>query len=276
MIPLKGEALNHNFSVTAFTKLIPGLKPPDLEIAWNKHKASGKNCTDYLEEYIFKKIAEVPKFLAMGKTLLIDGIDSILGKRTQTDFLLVLRTWNEEKMKLVSSKKVIWPCVVIAYSTEPYLDAKFKGSPLQNVGTPIELLEFTPECISNLAKIYGLSWDENNVNRLMKLIGGHPSLVQRALYKISQTNINLGELEVEASKISGAFSNYLLHNLERLQAPENKQLLACFHKIMRGEKCKDAFAKFQLEQIGLIKYSGNTEEVSCELYRRFFEENLDL
>ncbi|WP_202222998.1 hypothetical protein [Okeania sp. KiyG1] len=52
----KGEAFNLNYSVTGFTKLIPGLKPPDLEIAWNKHKASGKNCTDYLEEYIFKRL----------------------------------------------------------------------------------------------------------------------------------------------------------------------------------------------------------------------------
>ncbi|NEQ34904.1 MAG: hypothetical protein F6K40_00690 [Okeania sp. SIO3I5] len=261
---------------TAFSKLIPGFQGVDLETVWNKHKTSGKNCTDYLEEYIFKKIAEVPKFSETGKTLLIDGIDSILGKQTQTDFLLVLRTWNEEKMKLVDSRKVIWPSMVIAYSTEPYPDANFKGSPLQNVGTPVELLEFTPECVLSLAKIYGLSWDENNVNGLMKLIGGHPSLVQRALYKISQTNISLEGLEAEASKISGAFSNYLLHHLERLQARQNKQLLACFQKIMRGEKCKDAFAKFQLEQIGLIKSSGNKEEVSCELYRMFFEENLDL
>ena len=45
----------------------------------------------------------------------MDGIDAILGKETQTDFLLVLRTWNEQKMKLVSSKKVIWPSIVIAY-----------------------------------------------------------------------------------------------------------------------------------------------------------------
>jgi len=58
---------------TALTKLIAGLKQVDLETIWNQHKASGKNCTDYLEEYIFKKIAEVPKFAEMGKTLLIEG-----------------------------------------------------------------------------------------------------------------------------------------------------------------------------------------------------------
>ncbi len=82
----------------------------------------------------------------------------IFGKPIQNDFLLVLRTWNETKMKLVVNRtKVIWPSVVIAYSTEPYPDAKFKGSPLQNVGTPVELDEFTPKSILNLAKIYGLT-----------------------------------------------------------------------------------------------------------------------
>ena len=40
--------------------------------------------------------------------------------------------------------------------------------------------------------------------------------------------------------------NYLLHHLEKLQARQNQQLLACFQKIMRGEKCKDAFAKISI------------------------------
>ncbi len=110
----------------------------------------------------------------------------------------------------------------------------------------------------------------------MKLIGGHPSLVQRALYQISQTNISLEQLEEAAPKINGAFSDYLLNNLRRLQAPGNEKLKVCFQKIMQGERSNDIFSKFQLVKIGLIKLSDNNEEVSCELYRRFFEKNLDL
>ena len=265
------EKLFYRFTeevAAAFIKSIPGLEPPELQFAWNKYKPAGKNCTDYLEEHIFKRIAKKTK------TLLIDGIDCILGKPTQTDFLLVLRTWNETKMKRVDRAEIIWPSVVIAYSTEPYPDANFKGSPLQNVGTPVELSEFTPESILNLAKIYGLNWDLSEVNRLMKLIGGHPSLVQRALYQVSQTDINLEELEEKATEITGPFSDYLLKDLELLQAPKNEQLRVCFLKIIQGERSNDAFAKFQLEKIGLIRVNGKEEAVSCELYKRFFEEYL--
>lgn len=265
------EKLFYRFTeavATAFAKSIPGLEAPELKFAWDKYKPAGKNCTDYLEEHLFKKIAQKPK------TLLIDGIDCILGKPTQTDFLLVLRTWNERKMKRVDSSPVIWPSVVIAYSTEPYPDAKFKGSPLQNVGTPIELAEFSSESILNLAKIYGLNWDLSEVNRLMKLIGGHPSLVQRALYQISQNDISLEIFESKATEINGPFSDYLLKYLELLETPENEQLRVCFQQIIKGERSKDTFSKFQLEKIGLIRLNGNREAVRCELYGRFLEKNL--
>jgi hypothetical protein len=254
----------------AFAQSIPGLNPPDLNstLIWNKYKPPGKNCTDYLEEYIFKKIAQRPK------TLLIDGIDWVLGQPTQTDFLLVLRTWNERKMKRVDNSPIIWPSVVIAYSTEPYPDANFKGSPLQNVGTPIELSEFTPESILNLAKIYGLTWELNDVNRLMKLIGGHPSLVQKSLYQISQADLSLEQLKAKATEINGPFSDRLLKLLEVLEAPGHEKLKFCFQNILKGERCHDAFAKFQLEKIGLIKFYGREDTVSCELYRRFFQQHL--
>lgn len=265
------EKLFYRFTeevAAAFSKSIPGLEPPDLKFAWNKYKPAGKNCTDYLQEHIFKKTSKKPK------TLLIDGIDCILGKPTQTDFLLVLRTWNERKMKLVDRSPVIWPSVVIAYSTEPYPDAKFKGSPLQNVGTPIELSEFTSESILHLARVYGLNWDFSEVNTLMKLIGGHPSLVQRALYQVSQTDISLDELERRSTEINGPFSDYLLKDLELLQAPKNEKLRACFQKIIKGERSNDAFSKFQLEKRGLIRLNGNSEGARCELYGRFFREYL--
>ena len=271
------EELFHSFTKEvkeAFAKLIPGLRPPDLNLkdlgVWDKNKAPGKNCTDYLEEHVFQKIDKTPK------TLLIDGIDLILGKPTQDDFLLVLRTWSETKMKLtVNNTKVIWPSIVIAYSTEPYPDAKFQGSPLQNVGTSIELDEFTPESILNLTKLYGLTWNSKDVRDLIQFVESRPSLIQIALYQISQANISLEQLEEEAVKITGPFSDYLLKYLKILQDPENEKLKDCFQNILQGKDSDDIFSKYQLEKIGLIRCGKNKEEVSCELYRRFFEKNLD-
>ncbi len=248
-----------------FKQAVPGLNPPNLESFWKKPRAPGKNCTDYLHEHIFKKIK-------LPKTLLIDGIDKILGQTTQTDFLLVLRSWNERKMKVVSKAPIVWPSMVIAYSTEPYPDHKLKGSPMQNVGMAVELQEFSPEAILALAKIYGLSWSEAEVSTLMRLIGGHPTLIHRAFYQISKEGISLVELEQQAAQLNGAFSDYLLKYLNLLQKDEH--LSGCFQKIMQREECPDVFAKFQLEKVGLIKSDYHGERVRCELYQRYFQKNL--
>ena len=60
-----------------------------------------------------------------------------------------------------------------------------------------------------------------------------------------------------------------------LKAPENEELKDCFQNILQGKDSDDVFSKYQLEKIGLIRSGKNKEEVSCELYRRFFEKNLD-
>ncbi|NET58780.1 MAG: hypothetical protein F6K47_22315 [Symploca sp. SIO2E6] len=248
-----------------FQQAVRGLNPPSLESFWKKSRAPGKNCTDYLHKHIFEKIKKT-------KTLLIDGIDQILGQPTQTDFLLVLRSWNERKMKVVSKAPIVWPSMVIAYSTEPYPDHKFKGSPMQNVGMAVELQEFSPAAILALAKIYGLNWTEEEVNALMKLIGGHPTLIHRAFYQLSKEGKSLVELEQQAVQSTGVFGDYLLKKFELLQKDE--QLLACFQKILKGEHCSEVFAKFQLEKAGLIKSDHQGERVRCELYQRYFKCNL--
>jgi len=248
-----------------FQQAVPGLNPPSLESFWKKPRAPGKNCTDYLHEHIFEKIKKA-------KTLLIDGIDQILGQPTQTDFLLVLRSWNERKMKVVSKAPIVWPSMVIAYSTEPYPVHNIKDSPIYNIGMPVDLQEFSPEAILTLAKIYGLSWTEQEVNTLMRLIGGHPTLVHRAFYQLSKEGKSLVELEQKSAQLNGAFSDYLLKYLKILQ--QNQQLLKCFQKIMKGENCSDVFAKFQLEKVGLIKLDDQGYSVRCELYQRYFQRNL--
>ena len=248
-----------------FKQAVPGLNPPNLESFWKKPRAPGKNCTDYLQEHIFKQIKQP-------KTLLIDGIDKILGQTTQTDFLLVLRSWNERKMKVVSKAPIVWPSIVIAYSTEPYPDHKLRGSPMQNVGMAVELQEFSPEAILSLSQIYGLSWTEAEIDTLMRLIGGHPTLIHRAFDQISKKGLSLAELEQQAAQLNGSFSDYLLKYLDLLQ--KNEQLLGCFRKIMNGEECTDVFAKFQLEKVGLIKSDQQGETVRCELYQRYFKSNL--
>ncbi|MDZ8034956.1 AAA-like domain-containing protein [Nostoc sp. DedSLP04] len=249
-----------------FSNKLNNHTPPDLKDYWRKDIASGLNCTNYLKEHIFSKI-EQPK------TLFIDGIDAVLGQeKTQNPFLNLLRTWNESEMKLVSEVPIVWPSIVIAYSTEPYPEYGIKGSIMQNVGIEIDLKEFSPDETLELAKRYGLNWSLNEVNLLRQLIGGHPALINRAFFEISQGHITLAELEMKATSPTSPFRDDLLKKLDLLEANEN--LKQCFNKILSGERCTDEFANFQLEKAGLIKVGQDEVKVACELYRKYFDLHL--
>ena len=250
----------------AFTKYSTHLNLPSLKFFWRQERTPGANCTNYLHE-LFKQIKQP-------KTLIIDGIDRVLGQKTQTDFLNVLRSWNERRMKVVSNAPIVWPSIAIAYSTDPYPDYNLPGSPLYNIGTDVELKEFTPKDVLNLSKIYGLNWSLNESDFLMSLVGGHPNLIILALHKISKENISLNELDRQADLVNGPFGNHLLKFLEMLQKDE--ELSACFKNIIIEEGSCDEFRTWQLEKVGLIRIEEKGIKVRCELYKRYFMKNLDL
>ena len=186
---------------------------------------------------------------------------------------------------------ILWPSLAIAYSTEPYPHYESIDSPLQNVGIPVELEEFDVEQIVELAKHYdGLELNYDKVHDIQQLIGGHPALINEALYQISQNEIkpenlknqpldlsrHLQKLDIEVDRTphlhpdskSYPFAYFLQKNIKFLQAHE--ELMTCFKKSLQGKKCTDEFAKYQLELAGLIRYYPFDVRVSCELYREFF------
>lgn len=245
-----------------FSESVSKLNPPPLEKDWQKERSSGLNCTNYLEDFIFTPIQEP-------KTLLIDGIDEILGPdKPQNSFFKLLRSWNEKRMKVVSQSPVVWPSIAIAYSTEPYPELGIKGSILQNVGLEVELAEFNAEEILKLARKYRLEWSEEQVKPLMELIGGHPTLVNQSLYKISQEGMSWAELESQATLPTGCFGDHLLKKFSIVN--ENTTLKRCFEEILQGGICKDEIAKFQLEKAGLIKIENAGVKVRFKLYQNYF------
>lgn len=250
-----------------FSKLVTRLHPPPLETYWKPNRIPARNCELYLENFIFAKINQP-------KTLILDGIDRVLGKEIiQLEFLNLLRTWNETKMKVVSQDPIIWSNMVIAYSTEPYLRYGFSVSPLQNVGEIVELQEFNPEEIIELARRYGINdLSPQQLTSLIDLIGGHPTLMNRALYKMSQEGMSLAEIEAQATQLNGLFADYLLEYLELLQNDDN--LSHCFKQIMNQSICQNQFAKAQLLKAGLIKIDESGETVGCELYKRYLQHHL--
>jgi hypothetical protein len=235
---------------------------PPLKEHWQENLTPQLKCANYLHDYVFLPIKQ-------SKTLLIDGIDEVLGKPIQDPFLKFLRSWNEKRMKVVSQAPIVWPSIVIAYSTEPYSILGIRGSVLQNVGTVVELKEFNQNQIVELSRKYNLpqSLHQQEVDFLMRLTGGHPAFVNRVLYKISQ-GMTFTQLEAKATQPDGPFWNELARASELLESHEN--LLYCFQKILRGDSCNDDLAKFQLMKAGLLKMEDDDVNV-IELYQKYFD-----
>ena len=122
------------------------------------------NCTGYFEEYILPSI-DCPLVLA------IDNVDVVfLYSEVIDDFFGMLRSWHEK-----AKTNDVWGKLrlVISHSTANYITLDVNQSPF-NVGLPIQLQEFTTEQISRLVNLHQLNLHLDQVEDLMRMIGGHP------------------------------------------------------------------------------------------------------
>ncbi|MHC5721883.1 MAG: AAA-like domain-containing protein, partial [Nostoc sp.] len=82
----------------------------------------------------------------------------------------------------------------MVHSTDIYVPLELNQSPF-NVGLPIQLDNFSQEEIQQLAQCYGLNWtDGEGAKQLMAMVGGHPALVNLALYHLSRNEVTLSQL----------------------------------------------------------------------------------
>ncbi|MDY6783946.1 MAG: AAA-like domain-containing protein [Cyanobacteriota bacterium] len=263
------------YLITRAFRPILDKEPPPLKSKWDDALIPGTNCTDYLEEYVFSQIPQA-------KTLIIDGIDAVLEHESSyAKFSEFLRSWYENKMKQVSAAPIVWPHIVMAYSTEPYANYQNPiGSPLQNVGIVLELPEFSPEQVRFQANQYGLKWDEVTVSQAMEWVGGHPELINRTLYRVASNrkkNDKIDTLFVDViAEKNRSFDDYLLKNLQLLRNSNNSALAQDFLKTLRHEEWRDEFGRFQLEKAGLIKIEGDELRVRFKLYQEYFKKHLEV
>ena len=103
----------------------------------------------------------------------------------------------------------------------------------------------------------------------MKMVGGHPFLVQLALYHVARKYITLTQLLQTAPTTTGIYNNYL-QRIESIlaQHPEleagMKQAIATTQQTQLDKKTRS-----KLNALGLVKIQDGIVP-SCELYRQYF------
>ena len=227
---------------------------------WDEIFGSKDNCTAYFEEYLLENINSP---LVLG----LDEVDCLFKyPEIAADFFGLLRAWHED-----AKNRDIWKKLrlVVVHSTEVYVPMDINQSPF-NVGLSLELPEFTPQQVFNLAQLHGLDWQIQEVDPLMEMVAGHPYLVRLALYHIARQDIKLEELLQTAPTESGLYCDHLRRHLWNLQQhPELAAAMAQAVTATTPVRLESA-AAFKLHSMGLVNLQGNEVTPRCDLYRQYF------
>ncbi len=230
---------------------------------------SKDKCNAYFEECLLEGLA-VPLVLAL------DEVDMVFPHpAVADDFFALVRSWYESA-RYGDMGSELWENLrlVMVHSTEAYVPLNINQSPF-NVGKNVELVEFSPEQVQDLAGRYGLSTHASSTEALMALVGGHPYLIRKALYHLRREDMTLTALAQMAATESGIYSDHLRRHLYVLR--DYPLLAEAFRQVVsKGKPVEiDAEASFKLESMGLVRLSGNEASPRCEVYRDYFRDHLE-
>lgn len=231
----------------------------------DRYSSSTVNCTEYFEQYLLPS-EDSPLVLCL------DEVERIFPYHQVAEgFLGLLRAWHEDA-KINETWKQLR--LMVVHATEVYIPLNINQSPF-NVGVPVELPEFKPQQIRDLARCYGLEWNLNQVNQLMLMVGGHPRLVQQALSQLRiYQNLTLDQLLVDAPTEAGIYSHHLRENLLSLQ--KHPDLLEALKQVVFAAKPVrlDSTIAYKLQSMGLVQMQGNDCTPRCDLYGQYFRDRL--
>ena len=243
-------------------------KLAELEDYWIGFGSKDK-CNAYFEECILEDLS-APLVLAL------DEVDMVFPHpAVADDFFALVRSWYESA-RYGDFGSELWENLrlVVVHSTEAYVPLNINQSPF-NVGKNVELVEFLPEQVQDLAERYSLSASASQTEALMSLVGGHPYLIRKALYHLRREDLTLNALAETAATEAGIYSDHLRRHLYVLR--DYPQLAEAFRQVVTKHRpvCIDAESSFKLESMGLVQLAGNEATPRCEVYREYFCDHLE-
>lgn len=248
-------------------------KLQDLEDYWVGDSGVGfgskDKCNAYFEECLLGDLAG-PLVLAL------DEIDMVFPHpAVADDFFALVRSWYESA-RYGDLGSELWENLrlVMVHSTEAYVPLNINQSPF-NVGKNVELVEFTPAQVQDLAGRYGLTNSASYTEALMALVGGHPYLIRKALYHLRREDMTIATLAETAATEGGIYSDHLLRHWYVLR--DYPQLAEAFRQVVTKNRPVniDAESSFKLESMGLVRLVGNEASPRCAVYREYFSDHLE-
>ncbi|MBD6615595.1 serine/threonine protein kinase [Komarekiella sp. 'clone 1'] len=234
---------------------------PKLDDYWDEDIGSKVSCSLYLRSYVLEQI-DTPVVLAL------DEVNQMFEHpQVAKEVLPLLRSWYEEAKRLPIWQKLR---LIVVHSTDIYVPLQLHQSPF-NVGLPVQLTCFSLDQVQQLAQRYGLNWtDGQEAKQLIDMVGGHPALVNIALYHLNQGELTLPQLLETAPTSTGIYHHHLQRHCATLQ--EQPELAIALNAVVNATEPVrlEPILAYKLSSMGLIKLDNNKAMLSCHLYRQYF------
>lgn len=241
-----------------------------LDDYWDEDLGAKVSCTTYFQGYILEQLSQ-PLVLALDEVNHLFEYPIIA-----QEFLPLLRFWHEEANNSAAWQRLR---LVVVHSTDVYIPLDINQSPF-NLGLLVNLPQFSFQQMKDLAHrhqfLAAVTDLEHNILSLMDMIGGHPYLTRLAFYALSTDNITFEQLLAEAPTGSGIYRSHLQGILATLE--KYPELSKAYKQVVSASEPVQisAINAYKLESIGLVKLVNNTVLPSCQLYRLYCEDCLEI
>lgn len=233
---------------------------------WNQHLSPGINFERYFRRTIFPNITAP---IVWG----LDEVDRLFTCPFGSEVFGLFRSWH--------NKRALDPdghwhrlTLAIAYATEAHLFITDLNQSPFNVGTRLQLDDFSLSQVTDLNARFGAPLrNEQELQQFFRLVGGHPFLVHRGLSEMVSSQLSLGEIEVQATKNDGLFGDHLRRVLlSLLQEPSLREAM---QQLLGGKTQISAESFYSLRSAGLIiGDSSETARLRCQLYAAYLTRHL--
>jgi serine/threonine-protein kinase len=250
-----------------------GLSSQSFKEYWDSDLFGPKdNCDGYFREVLLAKRTNP-------LVLILEEVDKIFPyNNIAKGFFALLRAWHEAAKR--REKGIDKLRLVLVYSTESYVVMESNSSPF-NVGIPINLPEFTPEQVADLARRHGLSWGREEGEKLREMVGGHPYLVRLAFYHIAKGDLTLDRILAMGPTDEGIYRQHFGRYLDILEG--DSELKSAFQKVVASLQPVPLEKKlaFKLNGLGLVNLQSSADHTINtvilrydKLYRPYFSDRL--
>lgn len=240
------------------------LKTENPDRCWERPFGPKMKLGDFLEECVLARATRPIAFI-------VDEVDQLFGSPCQDEFFSLLRVWHNKR-----AEDKLWDKLnlVLAYATEAHLFVKDMNQSPFNVGLLIEMTDFDRAQIREMnGRHGGLVSQEQDLQRLIDLVGGHPYLLHLAFYTLATNRSTVDDLLAVALDEDGPFGSHLRGCLRHLR--RQPELVEAMKDVIQHHACYDAGAFYRLRTAGLIVgHERRQARPRCGLYEQYLERHL--